>query len=441
MLRLVRDDDQAGGRLSLRDVPLGPWTGAEIVAWSGKAGAVWHADPECPALRTKDRRQTHLGPEDGTMADLALPDGLHCDPPGTLGEYKRAAEAVVAFDSATHQAGRRLRDDWLDLAAFDGVRLARDSHTALTESPLAELWTRCQRQRDLVCSEIRGRLRHRLPVMLAAAWVAGGRRSRQHDDRYNGFLDAAERECDRHDLSSNLGIRRYVNDNVLPRWLAAVAAGRTPGTAITEIEQEELERTRSLSPDASADFLAVLSEALTEIGESWEHLLEGIALAHPGEVVAVFHAHGPGLGWELHRLFDNILPCARIHTDRFTWLAGRVPAMLGAFLKERDRGLQGLVLEEEHVQVFDANACALFLRNLVTHLGDPGLADHVENGRSHPDLPHTGGEDGPPETRLHWQRHGFGTGFLDAGITREECLPALRAAGEGREIPRGSQGS
>lgn len=39
-----------------------------------------------------------------------------------------------------------------------------------------------------------------------------------------------------------------------------------------------------------------------------------------------------------------------------------------------------MILEREDVAAFDETTCALFLRNLVTQLGQPDLTDYVEAG-------------------------------------------------------------
>lgn len=88
----------------------------------------------------------------------------------------------------------------------------------------------------------------------------------------------------------------------------------------------------------------------------------------------------------------------------------------------------GLVLDEEHAPGMDTRRSALFLKNLVTLLDFPELAEHVEEGTT-ASRPSLDAESLPP-ARLHWQIQGFGTGLRDHGLTREQCLPALRTASE-----------
>ncbi|WP_431894348.1 hypothetical protein [Micromonospora haikouensis] len=105
-------------------------------------------------------------------------------------------------------------------------------------------------------------------------------------------------------------------------------------------------------------------------------------------------------------------------------------------LAERDRGLTGLVLADERIRNFDPERCALLLRNLLTSLGAPELAEHVlVQGAETTIL------NGPPRRAIkpalgpHWQQTGFASGVFGAGLTREQCLPALQAAMDGQSLP------
>ena len=166
------------------------------------------------------------------------------------------------------------------------------------------------------------------------------------------------------------------------------------------------------------------------------YLLDGIALSHKGDVLALFHKYGPQMGWDLGRAFVRLLPHAEICTQDFEWVVARAPEVLTLFLKERDHGLLGLVLESERTRAFDARKCALFLRNLLVDLGCGDLAPYVRELAAEPGavLDAQVDDSGTRTARLHWQLQGFGYGFQDHGLTRERCLTALRAARDGKQL-------
>ncbi|MBV6695708.1 hypothetical protein KV557_01035 [Kitasatospora aureofaciens] len=269
----------------------------------------------------------------------------------------------------------------------------------------------------------------RLPVMLAARWVLGGRTPRQHQERYEAFLDVIDDEFTAAEITVGFDSRTYANKELLPVWLEDVATGREPPAATERLLRREVERVGNRVPDLARRIKSALEQAC----RAWSHMLQGIVLANAGDIVAIFHEDQLQLGWDLHDLFRTVLPCARLRTREVSWLVGRVPAVLGLFLSERESGLIGLVLEREHTHKFDAETCALFLRNAVTLLGRPELASYVEA-----DLSTVGSEledRDEPSPALGLPHSGFGTGFRDFGLTRADLLPALQAAWSGREVP------
>jgi hypothetical protein len=161
-----------------------------------------------------------------------------------------------------------------------------------------------------------------------------------------------------------------------------------------------------------------------------------LALGHPGEIVAIFHRYG------LSTSLWKVLPHACIDFGELDWVVARLPAATRPLLAERERGLVGLVLADDYTWSFDAERCGLLLRNLLTSLGCPDLADHVSVHRADRIPPLLGIQEETAEVnvRLHWQQVGFGTGLRDNGTTREQCMEAMHAAFEGMTVraPSGS---
>ncbi|MFE6052873.1 hypothetical protein ACFQ6N_19120 [Kitasatospora sp. NPDC056446] len=269
----------------------------------------------------------------------------------------------------------------------------------------------------------------RLPTMLAARWVLSGRTPRQHRDRYTAFLDVIDEEFTAAEITVGFDSRAYANKDLLPVWLEDVAAGHEPSAATERLLRGELERVSDRAPDLARRLKSTLEQACC----AWSYMLQGIVLANAGDIVAIFHEEQLQLGWDLRDLFRTTLPCARLQTIEVSWLVGRVPAVLGLFLSERERGLIGLVLEREHTRKFDADTCALFLRNAVTLLGRPELASHVEADLSTSVSELVARDE--PLPALGLPHSGFGTGFQDFGLTRGDLLPALQAAWHGKEVP------
>ncbi|MFJ7244556.1 hypothetical protein ACIQWA_07870 [Kitasatospora sp. NPDC098652] len=265
----------------------------------------------------------------------------------------------------------------------------------------------------------------RLPAMLAARWVLNGRTPRQHQERYAAFLDVIDEECTAAAIIIGLDTRYFASQHLLPAWLEDVASGYEPTAATARLLRRELEHVGDRQPERAQR----LEGALDRTGRAWSHMLQGIVLANAGDIVAIFHEDRLKLGHELRTLIHAELPCARLPTDEGDLLVGRVPAVLGLFLTERERGLNGLILDREHTHMFDTATCVLFLRNVVTLRGWPELAPYVEADLSNPaSVADTGDE---PD----WPHIGFGTGFQDLGLTRSDLLPALQAAMNGREVP------
>ncbi len=432
MLTVLEGGGQPDDRLAVADLPLGPWAGADVEVWASKTGEVWHGDPDCRQLRSRARGQTHSQPDAGTMTDIRLPDRLHCDPAGALGQYRQAVDTLVKFDAITCDAAAARRKGDLKLKVLDESIHGKNLKCVLEAEPLAPHWSRCLTRRKNIASEIQYDLEDRLPVMLAALWIENGRTPRQHQPRYASFLSVAEDECEQRGISATGGIRLFANDKVLPYWLSHVASGELPRNVTADRAEEERHRAVNRNRDADKEFLDAVRDVWLASGTVWEQRLEGTALGNPGEIFALFHRYNFGLNWELRELFDTMLPHAELETREFNWIAAKVPAIFRLFLTERDRGLVGLVLDEERLHRYDPTTAALFLRNLAVELDVPGLARHVRVGG--PGVETADPDEQTPESTLHWQLQGFGTGISDAGITREQCLPALRSAIDGVEL-------
>jgi hypothetical protein len=439
VLTVIEGEGRVDDRLSLDELPLGPWSGAELEVWAAKTGTVWHGDSGCADLPGNARREVHRQPARGQLDDLVRPERVHCYPPGRLGSYWRAADELIRFDAATHDAMAGLHQADLDLSLFAPLvlsRLASERASAqavaaeLAQGELAVLWSRCRSRRRAAAADAERELTGRLPLMLAAAWVATGKTARQHQDRYARFLHVAEQECGVRGIDANAGIRSYANDRVLPSWLDRVACGRAPRNVTVQAAGEQVKQARLWNRAEPEGFFTRLHDAWLATGTAWSYLLEGMALSHGNEVVALFHEHGPQLGWELSRGFRRLVPYAEIRADEFSWVVARVPAALALLLAEQGRARTGLVLADERCHLFDVRRCGLFLRNLLVDLGCPELAEHVREV-----VPEAGAivfagadESGLPAARLHRQLQGFATGLNHHGLTRERCLPALRAA-------------
>jgi hypothetical protein len=425
------------GRNSLADIPLGPWAGAEVTVYGSRTGSKWHGDPDCSSLRKVFRHESHRQPEEGSLADLNLPNAMHCAPVGELGTYRQEADELVQF-AATTRKYATLEPESLDLSAHAALRVSPSSWRYRRQPPaevLAPLWNRCRGERAEVADAVNEALRPNLSLMLAAAWILTGRDSHhRHEPGYEAFVSAIEEEFTSRTPTATFHIGSHAGRDAIPTWLNDVVAGRSPESATTVLadrEAKEATRDEKNGPDG---FVAAVRESWLRAGDTWSDILRGVALAHPGEVVALFRNHelATAIDWRLATLVEDLAPGAQINCDQFSWTAARVPALVVPFLAHRDRGLVGLTLQTEAAHAVKSEQCALFLRNLLTDLDAPDLAPFV-----HPTGPGTAlqpDDQDLPVTALSWEYHAFGYGLGDGGITLDQCLPAFRAARLGHEI-------
>ncbi|MFC1408166.1 hypothetical protein ACEZCY_02585 [Streptacidiphilus sp. N1-12] len=417
-------------------IPLGPWTGAVFEAWAGKTGSVWHADPECRSLRSRARTESYAQPAAGTLDARNLPGRLHCLPPGALSDYAGAAKFLVDFTGATAHGRAELREGRMDLSLLVGEQsLASDGWEHLKSPALDALWQEAERDRRSLAEDLQRQLTHRLPMMLAAQWILNGKTPRRRQPRYTAFLNVAADEFKAREITASTSTRYLDNEDLLPFWLHQVAHGRSATSATTDMSERVESETRHYRSDLEEDFYTRLRAAMAQVGQAWAHKLDGVVLAHSGDVAALFDEHKLLISWDLQCVLASVLPCARLRTTDFSWVAGRVPAILSLFLRERDKGLVGLVLETERTQTFEAEQATLLLRNIVRLLDRPALLDHIAQCGAEPIGPRRPiTVSDHVESELHWQLHGFGYGIHDAGLTPAKLLPAIQATWDGCEL-------
>ena len=104
----------------------------------------------------------------------------------------------------------------------------------MTVEPLANLWVREFRRREEIVERLRQGLDpagERMAMMAIADWVAHGRTPREHQVRYERFVEMAAAELTARGFSSEAGTDQYVNREALPVWLGAVMEGQSCGNA------------------------------------------------------------------------------------------------------------------------------------------------------------------------------------------------------------------
>jgi antiviral defense system Shedu protein SduA len=414
--------------LTTASIPLGPLAGVELTLWCSKSGRLWHGDEDCPRLNQQAREVVQVQPRKGSIADLVSPGQVHCVPSGPLADYYAAGQALVEFDARTDSFTQRLKQGKIDLATFD-LATVLEMHPNVLKAPLAKVWRQCRERRGPLLENLSDELVDRLPVMIAAAWLRTSSRSEQEVKRrkYARFEGIAVREFKPIERLSEWDVRDLAGQHVLPKFLDLVKEGEDPSSAAAKVSAQQavwahrtVEKVLSDRPGQADDGWTILPdqvhEAWMKTTQLWIGLLEGICTAHHGETFALFHeGQLPLPTYVIHRLF----PCARIRTTTFTWLAGRIPAILRLFLQERVFGLIGLEVDHEAPYLYDDNRPALFLKNLFIWHGFPELAKHVETVASDPPRQ-------PPVDTSNVNDHfrGFGYGLTDNGITRSQCTYA-----------------
>ncbi|MFB8201877.1 hypothetical protein [Kitasatospora purpeofusca] len=181
-----------------------------------------------------------------------------------------------------------------------------------------------------------------------------------------------------------------------------------------------------------------VGQSVARIGQDWLHCLTDLTASLDGEVIAFFNAERLPMDKPLRDLFTIVLPCAHVHTRDFSWIVGRVPALLGQYFFDEDAGQRiGLTLDSDDVDAFDPATGALFLCNLVTQLGQPDLAEYVEasvGAAASDDI-----RSDYPAARLRWPHGGLVHVYPGLRMTREDLLPALHAAKSAVRFPAREQ--
>jgi hypothetical protein len=158
-------------------------------------------------------------------------------------------------------------DWWLD----------RGEREEMAVEPLAGLWGEEFRRREEIVRRVQELLDpagERMAVMAIADWVARGRTPREHQLRYERFVDVAAAELAERGLSSNFGTERYVNQEALPGWLGAVVEGQACRNATSAMARREGERTRRFLRPGEEDLPERVATAWTAVGNRWQQMVE-----------------------------------------------------------------------------------------------------------------------------------------------------------------------
>ncbi len=295
MFRVIDGGAGEVAPLRVEDLPLGPWAGVEVRLCTTKTGTRWHGDPDCSALRSQARTEVFRQPDAGTLGQRILPDNVHCDPPGALGRYVLVAHRLVTFMAVTRQAEDQFDAGDLALDALPGRHgwwRGRGEREEMTVGPLASLWTAEFGRRKAIVERIRQGLDpagERMAMMAIADWVGLGRTPREHQVRYERFVEVAAAELTSRGLSSEAGTERYVNREALPVWLGAVVEGQSCGNATSALARREGERTGRFLRPGQEDLPKRARVAWTAVGDRWQQAVEAMGWAHPGAVLALFH--------------------------------------------------------------------------------------------------------------------------------------------------------
>jgi hypothetical protein len=139
---------------------------------------------------------------------------------------------LVRFVAATNEAEDRFAAGDLALDVLPGRYdwwLDRGERAEMAIGPLADLWTEEFRRRGEIVRRVQEVLDpagERMAVMAIADWVARGRTPREHQLRYERFVEVAVAEFAERGLAGSFGTERYVNQEPLPGWLGPVVGGQ-----------------------------------------------------------------------------------------------------------------------------------------------------------------------------------------------------------------------
>jgi hypothetical protein len=411
--------------------------------WATKTGTRWHADPGCSSLKSRARSVEFAQPSSGTLGDRILPEGLHCDPPGTLTDYLDAARHLVYYANETDEAERKRARGDLPISAL-GRHLGGFGNVdeLLAEEPLASLSGPEHDRRSRLAEDVNrylGTYSDRACVMVLADWVRRGRTPRGHQRHYDRFVGAAVTVFNAAGLTSNIGMHYAVNRDALPEWLESVAGGSTCESATQAVADEEFAHAQRGRRADESDIPKLVRETWLAAGARWQLMLESMALAHPGKVLVLFSRHGSGIDTDLLDVLARTGPLATLEIVHLDWMIAELPAACRLSFASNDEGSGGVVLLEEPGYQVTHESCELFLRNLAHSLGYRDLAQHVRRGPAALDrTPRTKATDREYELSVAVKQRGFNSSPEGDSISADTCRPALLAALQGDELARPS---
>lgn len=426
-LTLVRGEGRSpSDTLTLADFPLGPWSGAKVAMWATKGGA-WHADASCSHLRTRANERLVEQPQDGTLANIALPE-LHCRPDGELGDYWNTAQAIMALHEETHAAAATVRNGGLPLAILSSRYRARiqsipDAMTRVAAEVLGQHDTLVQ----AVDRELARGSSDQLTFMLLADWVARGRTPREHQKNYSLFSAVALSRL------AELDLQIRSSSDLLDFWLSAVSDG-SPFTDATEaLATREREQVRLYQRDEQ---LALkVYEAWISVGRTWAQMVQALALSFADEVLVLINRSAD----EMTEPLLSVRPHAEINLRGIHWIVAVVPAALRLSIEESRGGMRaGMVLHDHggFHEFYDSARCAHLLRRILELAGLSRLAKHVVARPARATRAAAAAPVSPPEEPapplIREEIPGFSThyayGYGPQWLNRDQCSEAVREA-------------
>ncbi|WP_306232851.1 hypothetical protein [Agrococcus beijingensis] len=188
---------------------------------------------------------------------------------------------------------------------------------------------------------------------------------------YRELLDLAEDVQARSGASIRLR-RETLNleQSGLPTWLEDVAAGTDVTTATRSLITRGRDAAGHLLQLGRAEEFGEREYLWGAVGLAWSERLEGMAAAHPGDLLALYDA---AMLPEHARAFAEALPVlaggAELDAVPVQWVVSRVPAAFRLLLGgDRDAGARamcGLVLLEDGTRRYRSGDCGALLRRLL----------------------------------------------------------------------------
>ncbi|WP_370936451.1 hypothetical protein [Amycolatopsis sp. cg13] len=308
----------------------------------------------------------------------------------------------------------------------------------LQEEPLASLWQAELARRERLIARIDrflGSNDERLAAMVLADWVRRGRTPREHKRYYDRFVAMAVRHFDDAEITTNMGMHYSVNRDSLPNWLDAVSSGKTFESATTTLAEKEHALARRMSLEDEKDLPDQVQGAWLAAGASWQLMLESMALAHPGSVLALFQRYGSEIDPDLIELVARLGPSASLEIAHIDWTVAVVPAACRVAFASSGRTGRLILLDNPGYRVTD-ETCELFLRNVVRAAGYPELAQHVRGRMPEQSEQSREVTDSEYDMARALSQRGFNTRGYGFGLTIGDCDTALRAAMQGEEFAR-----